>query len=148
MEQNNFENDFQKPSRTSTLTTLCVLTFIWSGLSAFSYLMMGMSWDTVIQMVDSGDVPMAEQMSVMVESMSKNYMYMSSFLNFISLVGAILIWNLNKLGFHFYAGAQLFLLLLPIVFFKGMGFPWFDMIISIGFVFLYWKAIQVSTKVD
>ena len=53
-----------------------------------------------------------------------------------SLTGAILMWNLKKIGFHFYALSNLALLFIP-TFVLGMTVSWPAIFVSVSFIGLY-----------
>lgn len=135
-----------EPKRNSFLTTLCVLTFIWSGLNTFSYFSLYFSWDMLVAMIESGDFPMADMVMPMFEHIDKKFFFISSFLFFCSFLGALMMWRLKRVGFHLYTAAQLFALLLPIVFYRELGFPFLDLLLSALFVAFYWKALNKSLK--
>jgi len=106
--------------RPQLLTILCILTFIGSGLGAFSNLVVSLSYDMIKEMAESGSF------------------YLVSFVAmFASLFGALQMWKLRKIGFHFYTSAQILLLLLPAIYMPGMENPFLNVIITAAFVILY-----------
>jgi hypothetical protein len=59
-----------------------------------------------------------------------------------SLIGAYLMWNLKKSGFHLYAIAQILLLIIYKVFMTSAPFPLIPMLITITFILLYYRNLQ------
>ena len=57
-------------------------------------------------------------------------------LSLASLLGAIMMWNLNKMGFHIYALSNLLLLLVP-AFMLSMPAGWGNIFLTGGFIALY-----------
>lgn len=145
------ENPFEenKMKRPTFLTVLCILTFIGSGWGVLSQLF---SLFTA-GMVDS-NVQM-EQYSNMVENMensgtasflsgflsstqevlqatmmhAKEIAIISLILSVFSLCGAILMFNLKRIGFYFYTVAQILML------FVTPYFAGFSMIVITGMIF-------------
>lgn len=145
------ENPFEenKMKRPTFLTVLCILTFIGSGWGVlsqlFSFFTAGMV-DSSVQM---------EQYSNMVENMensgtasflsgflsstqevlsatmahAKEIAIISLVLSLLSLCGAILMFNLKRIGFYCYTVAQI-LMLFVTPFFAG-----FSMIVITGMIF-------------
>lgn len=123
--ENPFEN---KPKRPTFITVLCILTFIGSGWGTISNLISIFTYNignTQIQI---------EQIANATENLDENATFMSGFLNssievmkataqhgkeiaiislilsLLSLIGAILMFNLRRLGFYFYVAAQCLML--------------------------------------
>ena len=63
--------------------------------------------------------------------------YLISFtLGLGSLTGAILMWKLKKIGFHFYALSNIGLLFVPMLMF-GMAISWAGIFLTASFILLY-----------
>jgi len=60
----------------------------------------------------------------------------------LSLSGAVMMWNLRKTGFHFYAVAQILLLIVYELYFTGAPFPLMPLIITIIFILLYFRNLK------
>lgn len=112
---NNTEQSVQRPV---FLTILCVLTFISSGMGALSALTTPLFADVMVGIVNSSplfDETMKPQVIMLLQAGWGYYMATFIFASG-SLAGAIMMWNLRKLGFHFYAMSNLGLLFLPTLF--------------------------------
>jgi hypothetical protein len=115
------------PERPTLLTVLCILTFVWCGFSIISGLL-GMITNSPekqmerIEQLRETMPEMAESMEALVlESQSSFWLrYQNLFsliLNIGSLIGALMMWNLKKTGFHIYTLCEL----IPYVFLFGAG---------------------------
>jgi len=117
--ENNFNNQFTNdiapaPNKPQFLKVLCILTFIWSGLMIIAYLigslLLGLSEETATMMADR---VMESNSQIQIDNPAEFFhqIGMVSLLallaNIASLVGAIMMWNLNKIGFFIYAIAEL-----------------------------------------
>ncbi|HPE34064.1 MAG TPA: hypothetical protein PLI65_04635 [Bacteroidales bacterium] len=127
--------------RPVALTVLCVLTFIGSGFSAISFLMIYFSFEEVQPLMNelSNRLPGMELLA----NAGKNFFLTGFILYFFSLTGARLMWNLRKTGFHFYTASQIALVLLPFVYLKGFPIPFLDAIITLLFIYLYSRFLKL-----
>lgn len=127
---------------------LLVLTMIWTGMSALSYLGMGLMLPTMKQILADNPSLMPEQFGVMMERMldaPRSFYLVSSLLFLLELLGAVFMWRLRWSGFHCYTLARLLLLLLPALFlgraFVGAG----DIMMAILFVAVYYLLMRQLT---
>lgn len=157
------ENPFEenKPQRPVLLTVICILTFIgsgWNVLSNLFSLFSGNRTDSSIQIeqysswmgeAEGGNVPAflsrflhssIEVMQAMAEH-AHEIALMSLVLGVVSVLGAILMFQLRRPGFYLYTTAQL-LALFVLPYFAGfslfvvLGMCWAALISAI-FVVLY-----------
>jgi len=63
----------------------------------------------------------------------------------LSLLGAWIMWNLRKPGFHLYTIAQIIQVMLPNIYFGIPGIPWAGIILSGTFVVLYGLNLKHMT---
>lgn len=143
--ENPFETQSAQPRRPAFLTVICILTFIGSGWGVVSGVMKlftanlmnsNMQIDTYSSMM--GDVEDNSLATQMLQSTmetfqttaihAKEIATMNLVLSLMSLLGAILMFNQRRLGFYFYAVAQV-LMLFVIPYFAG-----FSMMTVIGTV--------------
>lgn len=107
---NPFESRKKRPG---FLTFLCVLTFIGSGLSVLSYL----AWAFMGNTMASMQMPFQmEEMQDLLDKMTavSSWKYaLISVLYLLSIVGAVFMIYMKKIGFHIYAGVQILILFLP-----------------------------------
>ncbi len=132
------ENNTKK--RTDLLTVLSILTFIGSGLAAFSNLFIYLSFDEVQYIFDDYDFDFPEL--ELIFSGGKAFFIGGFILYMLSLAGAMQMWKLRKIGFHFYTAAQLFILLLPVVMLKSYPFSFVGFFITAAFIYGYYSQMK------
>ena len=130
--------------RPTLLTVLCILTFIGSGVNVFSNLMgMIMSpiksflgpefFEMVLQEVNEEPIRQFVEQALEMAQHAIEHIFEISLVNFVlyaaSLTGAILMFQLKKIGFYIYSTAQILLLFVAPVF---IGF---NLFINIGILF-------------
>ncbi len=127
---------------------LLVITFIFAGLSAFSYLVMAALLPTMQQVYAEHPTLLPEQFSVMMQQMldtPRGFFLGSGLLYTLEVLGAALMWRLRWPGFHCYALARLLLLLLPLLFlgrgFVGIG----DIMMALLFIVVYFLLMRQLT---
>jgi hypothetical protein len=125
----------QKPKRPQLLTILCIVTFIGSGLSALAFLWLSVFYDIGIKMMETVYADMPETAFLL--QAPYEFFVISFFLYAFSVVGAIFMWNLRKLGFHIYTIAQLSYLVIPYLYFGGEGSSILSVFLTALFVYLY-----------
>ena len=146
MEENNYQyydvnNPFEPQKRRPTfLTVLCVLTFIGSGFSLLSNAM----WIFMAKYMASMQMPgpfQNEQMQEMINTMSNTASWkygILALLYLISLLGAVFMLYLKKLGFHLSTAAQVLLLFLPsLLIFNQVKPDIVSLLFTVLFVVLY-----------
>jgi len=121
--------------RPVTLTVLCILSFIGSGLAFFTYTMITFSYNEFMIALDDTvfDMPQIE----LIRNANKGFFISGMFLYGASLLGVILMWRMWKAGFHFYTIAQLLVAFHPWLFLKMDNFPFLSLITSVIFILLY-----------
>lgn len=142
MVQNEEEN-----KRPELLKILCILTFIGSGLSLFSYTILAIFIDffrTVSTQEAFTFLQTEEEKAMLVSMLSlpKIYFILHAVLFALSLYGAYLMWNMRKIGFHFYAIAQIILLIIYKVFIPSAPFPYMPIMLTVIFILLYYRNLQ------
>ncbi len=142
--------DNQVTQKPELLKILCILTFIGSGLSFISNTIMFLTIDLIREYYKNGNFDFLSEdmdLSAIEILLSANSMYFmfQAILFALSIYGAYLMWNLKKVGFHFYTIAQILLLILPQVFLSGMPFPTFELLLSLIFVTLYAKHLNLMS---
>lgn len=141
-ESNQIPGESGKPvKRPLLLTILCVLTFIGSGTSSMSFFMIFSSYDQIMPLMDefSSTFPAVKPLLE-----APGSFFLAGFLLYMfSLTGATLMWKLKKAGFHFYTGAQIMIVLLPVFFIKDFPFPILDALVSGSFIALYYSFYKL-----
>ena len=125
------------------LTVLCILSFIGSGIAGISFLTIWASYDEVIPMLAESEqlLPGMEWFA----QAGRNFYFTGFILYFFSLFGVSLMWRMRKAGFHFYAGAQVMLALLPIVYIEGFPVSILEWLITTVFIILYARFYRLFT---
>ena len=144
MTKNNMQEEQNKEiaeqkQRPQLLTILCILTFVGSGLGVAGFLMVSLNFEATMEAlkVIYADMPEA----TMLLNAPREFYVISFFLSASSLIGAIMMWNLRKIGFHVYTSAQLIYLVIPLVYFGGDTNPLFNIMLTALFVYLYAKNL-------
>lgn len=135
------QNPNKEPVKPALLSVLCVLTFIGSGISSVSFLMVYFSYQEVIPLIYelSEAFPGVELFA----KAGKNFFLTGFILYFLSLFGGLLMWQLRKPGFHFYTAAQIMIVLLPVVYIKGFPFPFLEASVTAIFILLYSRFLKI-----
>lgn len=127
---------------------LLVITFIFAGLSAFSYLVTALTLPTLQQVYADNPTILPEQFSVMMQQLldtPRGYFLGAGILYLLEVLGAAFMWRLRWTGFHCYTLARLLLLLLPLLFlgrgFVGIG----DIMFTLLFVAVYYMLMRQLT---
>lgn len=160
------ENPFQenRQTRPAMLTVICILTFIGSGWSILSNLFTlftgGMAGDATMQMEQfssmAGDVEGSSLMSNLLNSsmslLQVTFQYAREIalfglvLSVISLIGAIMMFRMRRMGFYLYTTAQI-LSLLVLPYFAGFSMLVFmSIFMSLIFVILFVTLYAVNLK--
>jgi FtsH-binding integral membrane protein len=121
--------------RPELLTWLCILSFIGSGLAAVSNLFIFLSYEEMITLTDEINLDLPEFEMMM--SGGRKFFLTGTVFYSISLIGAIYMWKLRKIGFHFYTGAQVFILALPVAFIPAYPFSVLSVLVSAAFIVGY-----------
>jgi len=128
---------------------LLVITFIFAGLSAFSYLMTALLLPTMQHIYADNPSILPEQFSLMMQQMldtPRGYFLGAGLLYTLEVLGAAFMWRLRWTGFHCYTLARLLLLLLPALFlgrgFVGIG----DIMMALLFVAVYYMLMRQLTS--
>lgn len=155
----------EQPKRPEMLTVLCVLSFInavFNGISNFfSFAFYDMFQNTFKQMSEGEGMfeEMAEQMGdsweVMTEasmvafSVGRGYYFLETALFVASFIGVLMMWRLQKKGFHVYAIAQILMLIATSVFVTskvGGGFPFGAVLWTAFFILMYYSYYKKVMK--
>jgi hypothetical protein len=128
--------------RPTLITVLCILTFIGSGLNAFSNLMVFIFFDASMkfaaEMVKMFKLP---GMDLFLDA-KPVYFAVTALINALAVAGAIRMWQMRKHGFHIYTVAQILVILAPMYFFRLPGPDFFSILLSGSFVMLYGSAFK------
>jgi hypothetical protein len=149
--------DRPEGARPASLTILCILSMIWGGLSAFANLMVTLFYDMIImgakqlsgaQKVMPDMAKSFEEMRPMIDyisSLPRFYFFINIILSAGSFYGALMMWRLNKIGFHFYTASQLGMIIMTMIFI-GISFSSFGTYITIIFIVLYAMNLKYMVR--
>ena len=135
-----FENNemSEVTTRPRRLTILCILTFVFSGLGVVSSILTPLLSNEMIYFLKESpnydDALFSE--SIRVIQSGWTYYLPTSILAFGSLMGAVFMWKLKKVGFHLYAISNLSLLFIPTLI-LGIPLSWSAIFVTVGFIGLY-----------
>lgn len=119
------------------LRTLCILTFIGSGLGIFSFGTIGLMHGFFVQNLNL--IPESDTsafVKLLIES-GRTFFISNTVLYIVSLAGAILMWKMYKVGFHLYTSAQLLLLIIPYLYIPEYPMSFMTIFITLAFIFSY-----------
>lgn len=133
------ENTSSK-KRADLLTVLCILSFVGSGLAAFSNLVLLLTYDELGPVLEEMNFN-AEEFKLILSG-GKSFFISGFFLYLISFFGVYSMWRLKKIGFHLYTASQVFLILLPIVSIPEFPFSFPGLLITIAFIFGYFTQLK------
>ena len=128
-----------KPS--NILKFLCILTFIWSGLGILYNLTYSLFLNYIKNIMTQIELPEIynnyRDLMLNLLSSGRFFFVLGLLANISSVYGAALMLRMQKKGFHFYAIAQIVMLILPLIFVKGSSFSGGEFIITLTFITLY-----------
>ena len=119
------------------LKILCVITFIGSGLGFLSYGIIGLIHSFFSSNLSLIPDEQNRQLIEMMLSAGRTFFFLNALLYAVSFGGALLLWRLNKKGFHLYTASQLLLLILPMAYIKGFPMPATNIFLTILFIWGY-----------
>lgn len=124
--------------RPRSLTVLCILTFIFTGLGILSSIITPLTATAVKEFLLASPGYDEEAMRESMRLLEAGWGYYLTTLLFTagSLTGAILMWNLKKLGFHFYAFSNLVIMFVPMLF-LNITISWFAIFFALAFISFY-----------
>ncbi len=137
---NNQNGSHESKKRPELLSVLCILTFIGSGLAAFSNLIISLYYDSLIEIAQSEELTFPGVDLFL--SLKVDFFIISFIFYSVSLFGAIQMWKLKKIGFHIYTVAQIILLIIPSIFSPSFEFPFLGLLITVLFIVLYAKNLK------
>jgi hypothetical protein len=129
-------------ARPVLLTVMCILTFIGSGMNFISGMLFFAFFDTFQLII--GDISKSFNIpgTELLMDAKPVFFLVSSLVYAISFSGALLMFNLKKIGFHLYTIAQILLIIAPMYFFKLPGPSILDVVLSGIFVVLYGTQLK------
>ncbi len=132
--------------RPPQLTLLCILSFIAGGLSIIGNLYIYGFYDELLTLIKEGNIPQFFGEDVdysFLADISQPYFLWLVLLNASSVIGVFLMWKFNAIGFHVYTLSEILILIVPEIYIPGRPFPFFDILITLVFVLLYFKNLKL-----
>ena len=164
-EDYNLEEQEGPAKRPEMLTVLCILSFInavYNGIVNFISFAFYDFFQSIFEQMSKGEgvfEEMAEQMgdnwelmtqaSSIAFSIGRGYYFFEMLLFVASFIGVLMMWRLQKKGFHVYAIAQILMLIATSVFVTskvGGGFPFGAIFWTALFVFMYYPHYKNVMK--
>ena len=139
------EQPSTKFPRPEMLKILCILTFIGSGLSMFSNVVLFSVIDQIKETFSDNPVytVLGTELNLSIFLHVNPWFFMTqAVLYSLSLSGAWQMWKLNKKGFHLYSIAQIVLLIVPKIFISDMPFPAMDLLLTGSFIYFYYLNVK------
>ena len=163
-EDYNIEQE-EQPKRPEMLTVICILSFInavYNGIANFISFAFYDTFQNLFEQMRNGEgmfADMAEQMgdnwevmaqaSALAFSIGRGYYFFEAILFVVSFIGVLMMWRLQKKGFHVYAIAQLLMLIVTsfsVIGKMGGGFPFGPVFWTALFVFMYFPHYKNVMK--
>ena len=153
--QEDYNIEQEEPKRPEMLTVICVLSFInavYNGISNFVSFAFYDSFQKVFAQMRNGEgmfADMAEQLgdnwemfaqaSSLAFSVGRGYYFLETLLYVASFIGVLMMWKLQKKGFHVYTIAQCLMIIATSFFVTSKigGFPFGPIFWTAAFVFMY-----------
>lgn len=153
--QEDYNIEQEEPKRPEMLTVICILSFInavYNGISNFVSFAFYDSFQKVFTQMRNGEgmfADMAEQMgdnwemfaqaSSLAFSIGRGYYFLETLLYVASFIGVLMMWRLQKKGFHVYTIAQCLMIIMTSIFVTNKigGFPFGPIFWTAAFVFMY-----------
>ncbi len=134
----NIEFTNANPERPALLKVLCILTFIFSGLLSLSAIFIPAFSEQMGEFIQNDPNYTEAQKTAIFFTLHLGWGYylLVFTLAASSLVGAILMWNLKKIGFHMYALSNSLYLLVPMLM-LATPLDWREMALTASFILLY-----------
>ena len=164
-EDYNLEEQEGPAKRPEMLTVLCILSFInavYNIISNFNSFVFYDFFQNMLGQMKNGEgmfEGMAEQMgdnwemmtqaSSLAYSIGRGYYLLEMILYVASFIGVLMMWRLQKKGFHVYTIAQFLMLISTSVFVTskvGGGFPFEQILWTALFVFMYYSHYKKSMQ--
>ena len=121
--------------RPTLVTVLCILSFIGSGLSILSYLLLTVGAGAIMSFLDN--IPgMGEALAGSGIGAGTAFLLLMLIFNIGTLFGAIMMWKMKKIGFWIYSGSFVVQFILPMIMASG-PFRIFLLIVMAAFIVLY-----------
>ena len=164
--QENYNFMQEEPERRpEMLTILCILSFInavYNGIVNFISFAFYDSFVALLEQMRNGEgmfADMSEQLgdswetlaeaSALAFSVGRGYYFIEMVLFIASFIGVLMMWRLQKRGFHVYAISQILMLIATSIFVVskiGGGFPFSAVLLTALFILMYFSHYKKVMK--
>ena len=138
-----------RQDRPKLLTVICILTFIGSGMNFISCLIFFVFYDALKEALGKAMIAFSKLFNIpeseMLVNISPSFIGASVIIAAGAIAGAILMWQLRKVGFHVYTVSQILLVIAPMYFFRLPAPGVMDTLFAGTFVLLYSLNLKVLT---
>ncbi|MFA8300322.1 MAG: hypothetical protein ACEPOV_09190 [Hyphomicrobiales bacterium] len=137
--------------RPTSVSVLLILSMINGGLNFLTYLFLGFNHEFIVNQLDlykSFVKTFGADMNLLdfITKVSPAFFIITGIVSGISFLGALLIWKRNNIGLHLYAIAQIIILIVGSYFKMYGGFPLLPVLITLGFIFIYYSYLRRSSQ--
>jgi len=141
-------SSIQQRQRPDGLTFICVLSFIGGGLSFISNITIYSVYSELLLAFEDGnfmELPGVDMKMVfnLLKTSGRSYYLFMAIAYVVSIYGVYKIWNLKKIGIHFYAIAQIVLLILPLIFIDSSLSVLPSLIFTAAFIYIYTRYLKI-----
>lgn len=163
--QENYDLEQEAGKRPDMLTIICILSFInavYKSIVNFISFAFYEKFQNIFEQMRNGEgvyADMAEQMGddfktlaeayAMAFSVGKGYYFIEFALFVASFIGVLMMWRMQKRGFHIYTISQILMLIATSIFVVskvGGGFPFMPIIWTVLFVYMYYVNYKKVMK--
>jgi hypothetical protein len=137
MEEQQQPSQKEASPNTVLLKILCVFTFVGSGLGLVSYGLIGLIHNFFSNNLNLIPDEQNRELIQLMLSAGRLFFFLNALLYLVSFVGALLLWRMKKIGFHFYTASQLIILILPLLYIKGFPMPGVSIFLTLLFIWGY-----------
>lgn len=142
------QNTNEVLKRPDGLTILCILSFIGSGLALISNLYIFLLFHSIPDLLQSENTMKIldidpELMLNIIQNTPRYFFLISSVLAAASLFGVYMMWYLRKIGIHYYAIAQVLILIFSLLFMNDRGSVLPGLMMTLLFILLYSKYYKI-----
>ncbi|MBV2247309.1 MAG: hypothetical protein KUL83_09110 [Lentimicrobium sp.] len=123
--------------RPPSLTLLCIMSFIGSGASLLSSVVVALAYNMLPAIAEQSPLPQAKEMIEFVLLGGRIFFVWMSIWYALSLIGVYFMWKLRKKGFHFYTISQLLMLITPLFLFPNYQLPISNLLLTGSFILAY-----------
>ncbi len=138
MEEEQDDHSQEQGTRPRSLSFLCIMTFIFTGLGALSAIITPLSEASLKEYMAASPDYDKEALEQIIKVTEAGWPYFLTTLLFTlgSMAGCILMWKLKKIGFHFYAFSNLAIMFVPALF-LDMAVSWYAIFFTLAFISFY-----------